>query len=483
MKHKNKRQFFYIRLFCLLIICISRGNFSIGQTSSTSKIFNKYIKSSSKTSDAYNAHLKKTNKKYLKKYFRNENKLHTGLCKKDPALADHLFSISNDPLFYHQNDPNILTLINTRSAPKEYFPKLDSLKCSLSYLNQSKDTLKGVNREELSEAEDKTQRLDRNFTTSDKLQQYFRQRKLVLKESLSSHPELKNSIEGMDKVNYYYHEQVSEYKKLLSRYSKVDESAMQLLNGNSAFKRFIEKNGMLSVFSKIPSNWGKSTVGLQTIAQTKGMMQKSITALGQNPKEIIEERMKPMTESMNKLKSGDYGSITNAADVPSFKPNPFKSKRFIDRIEFGTNFQVSQSNTYFPATTNIALQVAYKLNSDLSTGIGASYILGMGKGWNQIQFTNQGIGLQSFIDRKIAGIIYISGGFEKNTLPPTSIQKENGDYSWHWQSCALLGLKCKYSLSGKLSPTMSLQYDFLYDSHIPNTSPFVYKIGWVFGSK
>jgi hypothetical protein len=454
---------------------------SICGQSPSSKIYNKYIKSASNSSTTFNSRIEKTNRKYLKKYFRNENKLNRKLCKKDPDLADHLFSLSNDPLFYHQHDPNAIEVLNIRSAPKEYFPKLDSLKCSLSYLHQNKDSLKGVDQKQLAESDDKTKELDRKFTSSDKMQQYFRQRKLALKESLSNHPELKGSIKGMDKVNYYYHEQISEYKRLLTKSTRLDESAMNLLRGNPAFNQFIQKNGVLSMFSKIPSTWGKTTSGLQTVSQTKEMVDKSISSLGNNPKDILSERMKPMTESMNKLKSGSYGRITNAADVPSFKPNPYKSKRLIDRLEFGTNFQVNQSNKYFPATTDMALQVAYKFNSDFSAGVGASYILGMGNGWNHIQFTNQGLGLKSFVDRKITGIIYISGGYEKQTLPPNAIQKEKGDRSWHWQSRALLGLKCKSSFAGKVSPTMSLQYDFLYDTHVPFTSPFVYKIGWVFG--
>src|SRR5438445_1913670 len=67
---------FYVLLFC---IC---SEFSFGRNL-TSKEYNKYIKSSSASASTFNSRVERTDKKYLKKYFKKEN---TG-CAKNSAIS------------------------------------------------------------------------------------------------------------------------------------------------------------------------------------------------------------------------------------------------------------------------------------------------------------------------------------------------------------------------------------------------------------
>jgi hypothetical protein len=476
---KHKKHCFYFHLFNVLIIGVSACNFSFAQSEKPSKLYDKYIKSSSTSSDKFNSRIEKSNKKYLKKYFRQENKTYRKLCKTNPVLADHLFSVSNDPLFYRQQAATNPELLQNKNAPKEYFPHYDTIQSSLEYMIINKDKFQGVDTLELSKANVVAEELDTNLSYSDKLQQYFRHRKMTMKESLSNYPELKSCVIGYDKVNYYYHEQIASCKKLFSDPVKVEAEAIKILKGNTAFKQFIAKNGMLSSFDKIPSSWGKSLNGLQTIPQTKVIIQKSITALGTYQKEIIGEKMKPMQETMCKLKSGNYGKVTNAADVPDFNPNPLKTKRFIDRIQFGTNFSVNQTNAFYPATINTGLQVGYNLTQKIIPGIGLSYVLGLGKNWNNTSLTHQGAGLRSFVDYKISSLLFIESGYEKNFKHEIKNLDQLKEKKY-WQNSTLLGLKLKYKV-GVSYGTIALLYDFLHEEHYPNSSALVYRIGWEFG--
>ena len=77
-----------------------------------------------------------------------------------------------------------------------------------------------------------------------------------------------------------------------------------------------------------------------------------------------------------------------------FSQTQQKTKSFFKRLEFGSNFQSQKSTYFFPATTDIGLSVGYKLNDKSILGIGASYKVGLGKGWNDIHISHQGIGLR-----------------------------------------------------------------------------------------
>ncbi|MBL0357869.1 MAG: hypothetical protein IPP72_13720 [Chitinophagaceae bacterium] len=73
-----------------------------------------------------------------------------------------------------------------------------------------------------------------------------------------------------------------------------------------------------------------------------------------------------------------------------------------------------KATSYFPVTSDIAVSVGYKLNDKSVIGIGASFKLGFGRGWDNIKLSSQGLGLRSFIDWKLKGSFYISGGYEQN---------------------------------------------------------------------
>ena len=103
------------------------------------------------------------------------------------------------------------------------------------------------------------------------------------------------------------------------------------------------------------------------------------------------------------------------AEMPEgFKPNDQKTKSFLKRLEYGTNIQSQKASYFFPTTSDFGLSVGYKLNDKSIIGIGASYKLGLGKGWNDIKLSSEGIGLRSFIDWKVKGSFWISGGYEQN---------------------------------------------------------------------
>ena len=63
------------------------------------------------------------------------------------------------------------------------------------------------------------------------------------------------------------------------------------------------------------------------------------------------------------------------------------------------------------------MSVGYKLTDKSVVGVGASYKMGWGKDIKNIVISTQGLGLRSYMDVKLKGSFYASGGFEYNYQP------------------------------------------------------------------
>ena len=174
-----------------------------------------------------------------------------------------------------------------------------------------------------------------------------------------------------------------------------------------------------------------------------------------------------------------YGAGGQDIDMPDFKPNSQKTKTFLRRVEYGFNAQFTRSSTLYPATGNLALTLGYKINDKSSAGVGLSYNLGLGSGWNNIAFSSQGIGLRSYLDWKIKGTWYVAGGYELNHLTP--FNKLDQLYHWEvWQPSALIGLEKKYHISGKVQGVLQLLFDALYKQEIPQGQAIRFRVGYNF---
>jgi hypothetical protein len=164
-----------------------------------------------------------------------------------------------------------------------------------------------------------------------------------------------------------------------------------------------------------------------------------------------------------------------------FKPNNQKTKSFWKRLELGTNTQSQKSTSFFPATSDLGLSLGYKLNDKSVVGIGASYKLGWGRGWNHIKFTSEGAGLRSFVDCKLRGSFWISGGYEANYKTAFNRIDELKTFN-AWQQSGLLGLSKVVNIKTKFFSKTKLQllWDFLSYEQVPRTQALLFRVGYNF---
>ena len=163
-----------------------------------------------------------------------------------------------------------------------------------------------------------------------------------------------------------------------------------------------------------------------------------------------------------------------------FKPNEQKNKSFFKRLEYGLSFQSDKGTALLPATTDIAANLGYKISDRKVIGIGISYKFGWGSGWDNIKLSSEGLGLRSYVDIKVKGGFWLSGGAEYNYLSAFKDLRELHDQVDVWQGSALLGITKKYKIGKRKEAKIQALYDFLHNQQTPLTQGLKFRAGWNF---
>jgi hypothetical protein len=431
----------------------------------------KYLEQVKRKSDHTSEQVDKRTVKALDRFRRQEEKMQAKMMKKDSVAAKNVFG----PSIAKLNDMKARLGKKTGGGSSVGDPYVDTLKNTLQFLKGAD----GIQASEgkLAGAAQSVDNLQGSLQQADMVKNILREQRQMLKAQLASYTGFGNDLTKMNKEAYYYGQQLNEYKAVLSDKKKAEEKAITLLKQSSQYNDFIKQHSQFaSLFNLIGSSSGSADVaGLQTRSQVEQVISQRV---GNDPaaRSAVSQQLAQAKSQMNELKD-KYANVDNAADMPDFKPNPMKSKSFLQRLEFGGNVQFQKSGSYFPTTSDIAGQVGYKFHKNGTIGIGIGYKLGMGNGWNHIAFSHQGIGLRSFMDWKLKGTFYVNGGFEENYMSAISHVSELSNLS-SWQGSALLGISKKYKLNGKLKGNIMLLYDFLAGGNKPPTSAVKLRFGY-----
>jgi hypothetical protein len=419
--------------------------------------------------------LDKQTDKYLSKFQKQEKKLRRKIARKDSTLATQLFDGVDEKYNQLRNATG-----NVNKYQSVYSGHLDSLSTALSFLKDNNLT----NNPALQKSLEQYKELQQKLNASDQIKKYLDQRQQLLKQQFEKLGMVKE-LKRFRKDVYYYQRQVREYKELFEDPNKLEAKLMEVVMKLPQFKDFFAKNSMLGSLFALPGNNNSSTASIAGL-QTRAMINQSLidrfgssSAITQQLQQNVQSAQGQLSGLKNKLNSyssGSYGN-TGAGDIPGFKPNEQKTKSFLQRLEYGANVQSQKARYFFPVTSDIGLSLGYQLNNKSSIGVGASYKLGWGNNWNNIRVSHQGIGLRSYLDWKIKGSFYFSGGYEQNYRSLINSVDQLRNYS-SWQSSALVGVSKKYSISKKMKGEMKLLWDFMSYQQVPKTQPILFRVGY-----
>ena len=377
---------------------------------------------------------------------------------------------------------NLMDKIKNPPAPdaaRQFIAKLDTLNTALKFLNQN--GIAGKVKDALS----KTESLQMKFQQAEEIKRFIRERRQQLKAQLENLGFVKE-LKRINKQVYYYSEQIQEYREILRESKKRERKAIELLTKTKLFKDFMKKNSMLASLFRFPTDPNDpatqaNLAGLQTRAQVNNLIQQRLGSGGPNDLDQFRQNMRSAQSQIDQLKNriNQTGGSSDDITPEGFRPNDQKTKSFWKRLEVGTNTQSQKATNFFPVTTDLGLSLGYKLNSRSILGIGASYKLGWGRGWNHIRFSNEGVGLRGFLDWKLKGSFWVTGGYEMNYKTAFNDFYQLHDLS-AWQQSGLLGLSKVLSIRSKFFKKTKFQllWDFLSYQQVPKTQPVIFRVGY-----
>jgi hypothetical protein len=478
----------------ILLLCfVSASCLAQEQGGTTDKLINFPTKLFSKIQGktaSLDQQLTRQTQNYLQKMAKREARLKKKLYKVDSAAAKRLFA--NSAQEYAALGQKIASDTGGHKAiplAGEYQPYADSLKGSLSFLQQNPQLAGTAQSQALQSSITQLQQLQAKMQDADAAKAFIQQRKQEIGNYISQHANLQSLLgsqyQGFNQEVYYYSQQVREYKEMLNHPDQLEQRALSLLDQLPAFQQFMKNNSQLAGLFNLPANYGSpaALAGLQTRDQVNQAIQGQLASGGPGAQSALTSNLQSAEQGLDtyKEKLSQLGGGSGDIDMPNFTPNNQKTRTFLKRLQLGTDLQTTRTNYYFPTMTDLGLMLGYKLSDKATVGVGASYKIGWGTGFNHIALSSQGAGLRSFVDIKIKGSFSATGGLEYNyTTPIHSLQDLK--VGSNWTRSGLIGVSKTMAVKNRFFKQTKLQllWDFLSYQQRPRTQPVIFRVGYCF---
>ena len=465
--------FLLVLLTCFSGVVFAQNRSTLDQTLSfPDKLFNALNKKAGKVE----AKLDKATARYLAKLAKQEKKLHKQLNKKDSALSNQLFAGVESNYRGLQEVPNVGKPLNG------YCSHLDSLITALHFLKDQNLTTNP----QLQKAVSAYTAVQDKLKQADAVKTYLKRRQALLQAQLGEFGILKEFKKYKQQV-YYYRAQVQEHRTAFEDPSRLEARLMAALLKLPRFKEYFARNSMLGSLFRFPGSNPDDIASPQQKLQTRASVNQLIQSrfgtsvstaqLTSQTIQSAQSKLAILKQEEAQYSNGKNGQSNKSLEQPDFKPNNQKTKSFLKRLEYGGNVQSQRARYAFPVTSDIGLSVGYKVSDKSVVGVGGSYKLGLGRGWNNMALSHQGIGLRSYADYTLKRSFFISGGYEHNYRSRFSSIEQPRNYS-AWQSSALIGISKRYSISKKLKGNMQLLWDFLSYQQVPRTEAVLFRVGY-----
>jgi len=424
--------------------------------------------------------------KLVERMQRKEAKLQRKLQGIDSTKAIELFTGTQDK--YNQLQTKLQSPVTkTSNALKEYLPGIDSMQTSLQFLSSGKLPIPADKLATIQNITKDAQQLQDRLQQANEVQSFIKEREQLLKDQLAKYG-LGKQLLGINKEVYYYQQQLQQYKELINDPEKLGEAILAKVRTLPAFQSFWERNSILSQLFPIPQNNGTSIAltGLQSRGQVASIISQRLpgafTSNGNGTTNYLQQQMQTAQTQMNSVKDkiAKLGGGSSDMMMPDFQPSSQKNKSFLKRLEYGMNFQTTPATKQLPTISDIGLTLGYKFSDKAVMGIGLSYKLGLGRGFNRIAFTNEGISTRSYMDIKAKGSIWITAGYEYSFMQRFVKLSEIRANTDIWQKSALIGITKKYKIGKNKQGNIQLLYDFLYKYESPRGQALKFRVGYKF---
>jgi hypothetical protein len=427
----------------------------------------------------YNQQITNKTEKTVERLSKWETKIKKLVEKADPEAAKRLFG--NNQLTFN----TLLQKIREGKGIAEgytakYDAYTDRLQSSIKYLGEEKRKVDNQYLQRAEQASRDLKNLSSTVAGSEYLQDLIRERKKQLMNEAVKYIGKSRYLTKINKEGYYYTEALRNYKEVFNDSKKTEELVIKALQGIPAFRDFASQNsplsGLFTSSSSFPVTLGSVPIvnGLAPRSSVQQFIAASMPSV--NPSSVMQQIQQQASGITSNLEDKKKEESKGGED---FIPNSQRSKPFWKRLEATTDLQFGRSVNYLPVTVNIGANLGYRLNDRSSIGIGMSYMLGLGNGWQHIKLSNEGIGFRTYLRWMLNKGWDMQGGSEWNYMASFKNINELKNAN-PWQRSALLGIGKNYRVGKKIKGSIRLFYDFLNRKNEPQTHPFIFRFGYGF---
>lgn len=513
-----KRYFFFLAIFfiSILIFLGCATAMHAQQQHEGIDIAQKYLDSRTSDLSQYLNRSEKIQQRLLKKLKRKENKIARELAAKDSALYRNYINqrLSYDSIARLSQDTSALNRLAKKKSSL-----VDSLKGVQNFIQKQNGKLSGItalaDKVGISTPyADELNKLQQQLSAGQHIDDLIKQRTSNLEQLAGS-----QNISGLQSIQknvYYAQEKMKAFKKLADDPDEAEEEALEYLQGTEGFSQYLNNNQ--NAFGGLGNN--ASAEDLQRLGfQTKQSVNKLLTdKLGNNLNAVqqqMAQQVKDYSEKLSsitgKVKEAKQG-ITEAKQTinearqtkdklkhiekPTFKKNPERGKPIKQRIEIQYTFQTTRASTdeLRPAMLELGAAVAFKHTPRLSYGIGIGLSTGLGRNWQNIKLTYEGVSARAFVDWKALYGFSLQAGYERIFRPANrpylNDQPDNNDPSkpvvednilkksfGGQQQSAYIGIMKRYRINSKVNGTFLIGYNLLWQQE-GLRSPFLLRFGY-----
>jgi len=471
-----------LKFILLIVLSILMSNTLVVSQGIISGLTTKDIKSADKKILHLKRKIANDNKKYLNKLRKKEDRILKKMCISNPKQADAIFGYRSNS-FANFGQTRINSFDKTRYSSDS---SLDSLlECMHSSGIQLNDSLAKDNYTKLSSH---ISELKMECQKSNDLKRYSNRRIRFLKDqSASSMNEISSKItKSMSKESYYFKQQLNDRKELFtSRFGSQMSKFNWVIPKDNGMERICSLDKKLLI-PEIPKNWGAGFAGIDSLQKVeKGIVQQIRTIDSINPGSA-EKKVKAGVEKISYLKDQSHVNreIHSSEDLPDFKPNPYKTKRLIDRIELGYDFRILPATFAKQTVDGLGVNVIYHISPKNKLVIGGNCRMQIQNNFHHFSWKYNGVNMELSLARQILGKISALCELDRTIgsrdgkaiglLSEKSKSKIGDDCDF------FTGIQCEQRV-GNLKSTISVLYK-LRSSH-DNTTPglWAFRFGFGFG--
>ena len=315
-----------------------------------------------------------------------------------------------------------------------------------------------------------------------------------------------SSLKGIDKELFYGKAKIKVVKEISEQPSKAEEQALEYLQGLQGFDQALNYDSNPNSMSKATSADDLEKMGFQTKRQMNSHLQKkfgdNIGSIQNQVDDQIGEFRSQLQDVSGKVKEGKKQVRNLKSDVSetkaalhstagpnrqSFKVNPMRGFPFWQRVEKGYSWQVSKATPdgQRPAIMEVGATAGFRHTPRVTYGLGIALPVGLGRNWNNIRLSVEGVSLRSFATWEWNWGIRAYAGDERlyKTSAITGVSKDDRKglsplgrhHNLYWEESFLIGVTKSYRITSKWNGSMQLLYDFWWKAK-GLSSPFIIRV-------